>query len=151
MVFVFLVAKAVKSGRRLTGMEKSKDVLNERAQQQHGFEVQALPTSPRASYEARYSKPHGQQDYDAFEERLADNAITPPPDAAAFRIDFPQWRTGWCERDRRLIDLLMLDTSTQDAARLFGVSPGRVSQKRREFADDWLRFHDEEIAANKPG
>jgi hypothetical protein len=147
MVFAFLVAKAVKSGRRLAGMEKSKDVLSQRAQQRHGFAVQALPTSPRASYEARYSKPHGQQDYDAFEERLADNTITPVPEQVAFRVDFPRWRSARSERDRRLIDLLILDTSTQDAARIFRVSSSRISQKRREFADDWLWFHGEEIAA----
>ena len=143
MVFAFLVAKAVKSGRRLAGMEKSKDVLSQRAQQRHGFAVQALPTSPRASYEARYSKPHGQQDYDAFEERLADNTITPVPEQVAFRVDFPNWRGTWSERDRRLIDVLMLDTPTQDAARTFGVSPGRVSQKRLEFHADWHRFQGE--------
>ena len=146
MHFVALVAKAVKSGRRIAGMAKAKDVMSERCQARHGFNVESLPTSPRASYEARYSKPHGQQDYDAFEERLADNAITPPPDAAAFRIDFPQWRSSRSERDRRLIDLLMLDTRTKDAARTFGVSPGRVSQKRLEFHEDWLRFHGEESA-----
>jgi hypothetical protein len=143
MHFVALVAKAVKSGRRIAGMAKAKDVMSERCQARHGFKVEALPTSPRASYEARYSKPHGQQDYDAFEERLADNVITPPPDAAAFRIDFHRWRAGWSERDRRLIDLLMLDTSTQDAARHFGVSPGRVSQKRQEFHADWHQFQGE--------
>jgi hypothetical protein len=106
MPFVVLVARAVKSGRRIAGMERPKDLLSERAQRQHGFKVEALPTSPRASYEARYSKPHGQQDYDAFEERLRDNAVTPPPDAAAFRIDFPQWRLSRSDRDRRLIDVL---------------------------------------------
>jgi hypothetical protein len=146
MHFVALVAKAVKSGRRVAGMAKAKDLMSERCQARHGFNVESLPTSPRASYEARYSKPHGQQDYDAFEERLADNAITPPPDAAAFRIDFPQWRSSRSERDRRLIDLLMLDTRTKDAARTFGISPGRVSQKRLEFHADWLRFHGEESA-----
>ena len=140
MVFVFLVAKAVKSGRRLTGMEKPKDVLSERAQRRHGFKVESLPTSTRASHERRCSKPHAQMEQDTFEERLRDNAVTPPPDAAAFRIDFPQWRSVRSERDRQLIDLLMLDTHTQVAARRFGVSPGRVSQKRREFHDDWLRF-----------
>ena len=143
MHFVTLVARAVKSGRRVAGMAKAKDAMSERCQARHGFTVEALPTSPRASYEARYSKPHGQQDYDAFEERLADNAITPPPDAAAFRIDFPQWRGAWSERDRRLIDLLMLDTPTKEAARTFGVSPGRVSQKRLEFHADWHQFQGE--------
>jgi hypothetical protein len=148
MHFVTLVARAVKSGRRITGMAKAKDLMNERCQARHGFKVEGLPTSPSATYEARYSKPHGQQDYDAFEERLRDNTVTPPPDAAAFRVDFPQWRSSWSERDRRLIDLLMLDTSTQDAARLFGVSPGRVSQKRREFHDDWTQFQGERTWRN---
>jgi hypothetical protein len=117
--------------------------MSERCQARHGFKVECLPTAPSASFEARYSKPHGQQDYDAFEERLSDNTVTPVPDAAAFRIDFPQWRGTRSERDRRLIDLLMLDTATQDAARTFGVSPGRVSQKRLEFNADWHRFQGE--------
>jgi hypothetical protein len=143
MHFVALVAKAVRSGRRVAGMAKAKDVMNERCQARHGFKVEGLLTSPNASFEARYSKPHGQQDYDAFEERLADNAITPVPEQVAFRVDFPQWRAGWSERDRRLIDVLMLDTPTQDAARTFGVSPGRVSQKRLEFHVDWHRFQGE--------
>ena len=147
MHFVALVARAVKSGRRVAGMAKAKDLMNERCQARHGFKVEALPTSPRASYEARYSKPHGQQDYDAFEERLADNVITPPPDAAAFRIDFPVWRGTWSERDRRLIDLLMLDTPTKEAASLFGVSPGRVSQKRLQFHEDWRQYQGEEITS----
>jgi hypothetical protein len=141
--FITLVGRAVKSGRRLTGMAKAKDVMNERCQAKHGFRVQALATSTRTSRETRYSKPNGQEEQDAFEERLRDNAVTPPPDAAAFRVDFPQWRATQSERDSRLIDLLMLDTPTQDAARVFGVSPGRVSQKRRKFHDDWLRFHGE--------
>jgi hypothetical protein len=143
MVFVFLVGKAVKSGRRMTGQEKPKDVLSERAQRQHGFKVQAMPSSRRTSYGTRDSNPRGQDMQDVFEDRLKDNTVTPPPDAAAFRVDFPQWCAVRSERDRRLIDLLMLDTPTQDAARAFGVSPGRVSQKRREFYEDWLRFHGE--------
>jgi hypothetical protein len=146
MHFIVLVTKAVKSGRRITGMEKPKDVLSERAQRQHGFKVEALPTSPRASYEARYSDPHGQQDYDAFEERLRDNAVTPPPDAAAFRVDFPAWVSRLKERDRRLIGRLMRDERTQDVAREFAITPARVSQMRREFHEDWLRFHGEEMA-----
>ena len=147
MVFVFLVAKAVKSGRRLTRMEEAKDVLSERAQHRHGFKVEALPISTRASQDSRYSKPYGQKEQDAFEERLRDNVLTPPPDAAAFRIDFPKWRAAHSHRDRRLIDLLMRDTSTQEASRILGVSPGRVSQKRRAFYDDWQQFHGEVIAS----
>lgn len=42
MVFVFLVVKAVKSGRRLVGMAKAKVVLNDRCQRRHGFKVETL-------------------------------------------------------------------------------------------------------------
>ena len=38
-----LAAKAVRSGRRLAGMEKAKDPLNMRTQQRRGFFVKRLP------------------------------------------------------------------------------------------------------------
>jgi hypothetical protein len=37
------LAQHVKLGRRITGKEKSNDVLSPRAQVQHGFMVQSLP------------------------------------------------------------------------------------------------------------
>ena len=36
--------------------------------------------------------------------------------------------------------LISSDEQTLNAARRHGLSPGRVSQKRREFHDDWQRF-----------
>src|SRR5271166_3342528 len=43
-------ARAVNSGRRLTGMEKPKDVLSHRAQREHCFVVESLPAySPGSS------------------------------------------------------------------------------------------------------
>jgi hypothetical protein len=42
-----------------------------------------------------------------------------------------------------MIDELMIGESTKVVAARFGLSPGRVSQKRREFFQDWLRFHGE--------
>jgi hypothetical protein len=143
MTFVFLVGKAVRSGRRLTGMEKSKDVFSERAQRRRNFKVESLGASTRTSYETRYANPRGQDLQDIFEERLADNTVTPPCDAAAFRVDFPVWISSLSERDRGLIGLLMRDERTQDVARKFAVSPARISQKRREFHEDWLLFHGE--------
>src|SRR5947209_2415922 len=38
-------ARAVRSGRRVCGQEKAKDVLSPRAQQQHGFVFTAVPRS----------------------------------------------------------------------------------------------------------
>ena len=64
----------------------------------------------------------------------------PPDEQCAFRIDFPAWRATHAERDRRLLDDLMLGERTLDVAGKYGLSPGRVSQLRREFLTDWRRF-----------
>jgi len=129
-------ARAVRSGRRLTGQERSKDAMSPLAQRRHGFRVGSLPASTRHPH----CNFHGRQAPDAFEERLKDNAVTPPPDAAAFRIDFPAWLRSRTDRDRRLIEGLMRDERTLDLASKHGLSPSRVSQLRREFMEDWRHF-----------
>jgi hypothetical protein len=75
-----------------------------------------------------------------FAEALRDNTQTPVPDAVAFRIDFPEWLAQYTERDRRMIEAMALGERTTKLARRFGVSEGRVSQKRRQFREDWERF-----------
>ncbi len=96
--------------------------------------------STQTSHDNLYATPHGQQRQDAFEERLRDNTLTPVPEQAAFRIDFPAWRGTRNERDRRVVDDLMAGGRTKDVSRKFEMSPGRVSQLRREFREDWRRF-----------
>jgi hypothetical protein len=133
-------ARAVRSGRRVCGHERVKEVLSPVAQRRHGFAVESLPTSTRTAQEHLYGRPHGQQLQDAFEERLRDNTLTPVPEQAAFRIDFPAWRGTRRERDRRMVDDLMAGERTLDVSRKFAMSPARVSQLRREFMEDWNRF-----------
>jgi hypothetical protein len=134
-------ARAVNSGRRLCGQERAQDVMSPVAQRRHGFVVERLPSSTATSHESLYGAVLGQHLHDAFEERLADNTRTPVPDQAAFRIDFPSWYVTLTERDRRLVDNLITGERPGDVARRFGLSAGRVSQKRREFHEDWQRFH----------
>jgi hypothetical protein len=147
-----LAARAVKSGRRLAGQEKAKDVLSSVAQHRHGFTVERLPLSTRTAMTDLYGDPQGQEVLDAYEERLADNTVTPPPDAAAFRIDFPQWLAQWSDRDRRIIGDMMRDERTRDLAAKYGVTAGRVSQWRQAYREDWNRFHGEvsEESARQP-
>jgi hypothetical protein len=139
MAFIALLARAVKGGRRLCGPERSGDVLTFVAQQRHGFRVELLPSSTRSPHEQRYATPHGQALLDAFEERLRDTTLTPVPDQVAFRLDFPAWRRTRSERDRRVIDALMAGGRTKDVSEKFGLTPGRVSQLRRDFLEDWRR------------
>ena len=128
--FVRLVARAVNSGRRIAGMARAKDVMNRRAQEGNDFAVTMVQDV-------------GAQNGSPWAEALKDNMSTPPPDAAAFRIDFPIWLATLSERDRRMVDRLMLGERTQATARRFGLSEARVSQLRREFSRRWARFHGE--------
>jgi hypothetical protein len=128
--FAAFAARAAKSGRRLCGQEKVRDVLPPLAQQRRSFAVQPLPMGSSMTG-------------NVFDEALTDNTQTPVPDQVGFRLDFPAWRLRRCERDRRLIDDLMVGERALDVARRYGLSPARISQLRRAFHQDWLAFCDE--------
>jgi hypothetical protein len=129
-------ARAVGTGRHVCGKENARDVLSPLAQQNHDFVVQKLPDFSTLSGTPA-------------EEALHDNTRSEVPDQVAFRVDFPAWRNTLTDRDRRMADHLMVGERTQDVARRFGVSPGRVSQKRREFEYDWALFCDD-LTADTP-
>jgi hypothetical protein len=120
-------ALAVKSGRRLVGQTPAQEALSPWAQARHGFAVRGLP---RAATLAGWP----------CAEALRDNTRTPVPDQVSFRLDFPAWLASRTERDRRLIEDLMLGGRAKDVARKYGLSPSRVSQLRRGFLEDWQRF-----------
>ncbi len=141
--FAALAARAVRSGRRLVGQEKAKDVLSPLAQRRRGFRVEPLPASTCTAFDRLHADPHGQQKLDAFEERLRDNTLTPVADQAAFRIDFPAWLKTLTPRERRVVRAMARNERTKDLSRRFGVSPARISQLRRAFHDNWLRYHGE--------
>ena len=145
-----LAARAVKCGRKVTGQERAKDVMSRAAQQRHGFSVERLPVSTRTSLEDLCGNPDGQRHLDEYEERLTDNTQTPVDESAAFRVDFPDWLYRQSERDRRIIRDMMRDERTRDLAHKYGVSPGRVSQWRRQYQQDWNRFQGEEPAVSPP-
>lgn len=126
-VIADLAVKHVRAGRGICG-QRTRDVMSKVAQQRHGFSIGKLP-----DYSSLSSNP--------LEAALVDNHVTPPPDAAAFRIDFPEWLARWNKRDRNMILDLAQGERTLDAAGKYHVSPGRVSQMRREAAEDWERFH----------
>jgi hypothetical protein len=138
-------ARAVQFGRRLCGHEKVNDVLSPVARRRRGFRVGSLPTSTRRPQEDLYADPHGQALLDAYEERLRDNTLTPVPDQAAFRLDFPAWLRTLTARERRLVRAMARGVRTTDLSRAFELSPGRISQLRRALRDAWLAFHGEAL------
>ena len=121
-------ARAVRSGRRLCGQEKARDVMSSRAQQRKHFAVQPWP-----------DQDSGGDDNGAL-EALRDNTKSPPDEQAAFRIDFPAWLARLGDRNGRIAWDMALGERTQELAVRYGTSQARISQLRREFKADWERF-----------
>ncbi len=138
--FTTLLARAVNSGRRLAGTARAKDVMNPATQRRHRFTVEPLPASLSVRHEHLYGLVHGQQLHDAYEERLRDNTITPVPEQVQFRIDWPAWLATLTGRERLIIRAMARNERTLDLSKRFELSPGRISQMRREFHDGWTRF-----------
>jgi hypothetical protein len=130
----------VRGGRGLCGQDRARDVCSPAAQRRHEFKVEALDRSTRRDFGALYADPRGQDYQDAYEERLKDNTTTPPADQAAFRIDYPLWLSRLGARNRGIAEDMTLELGTLELAGRHGVSPGRISQLRREFHADWMHF-----------
>jgi len=128
-VLAAYAARAVKSGRRLCGQEKVKDVLSPLSQSRRGFTVSPLPDRS-----ALVSNP--------LDEALQDNTQTPVPDQVSFRLDFPAWMSTRTDRDRAIIQALMVGERTLDVSQKCRVSSARISQLRRDYQQDWCAFCD---------
>ncbi len=73
-------------------------------------------------------------------EVLVEDRTAGPADIACTRIDFESWLKSLPVRHRRIAQYLSLGNKTSDAAKKFRVSAGRVSQLRKELAENWHRF-----------
>jgi hypothetical protein len=63
-----------------------------------------------------------------------------PSDMAALRIDFTDWLSRLSGRQRSIALELASGTPTQQAAKRFHVTPGRISQYRVELRRSWEAF-----------
>ena len=113
-------------GRRVGSRQCRRDLYSRHSQAEGGYKLKHIGT------------PHGCSD--SWREQLTDNHRTPVPDQAAFRIDFPAWLATLRPRDCRLVLQLAQGERTGALAKRFGLSPGRVSQLRREFCTAWQTF-----------
>src|SRR6516225_5024740 len=126
-------ARAVNRGCRVPGQDRANDVLSPWAQRRHHFTVERLP---------EFSTLNGSP----LEEALHDNTKSPPDDTVCFKLDFTAWLASLTERDRRIIEDLIVGERTRDVAQKYQISAGRISQKRREFCRDWRRFCGDVVA-----
>jgi hypothetical protein len=128
-VLARFAAAQVIDGRLVGSGQSTRDVLSRRAQTKKLFQVQRLD---------RFD-----DDTDCWYEAVVEDTHTPVFDQVCFRIDFPAWLDRLSHRNRRIAESLALGNSTQTVARRFRMSPGRISQLRREFYLSWREFTDE--------
>ncbi len=89
----------------------------------------------------RYDSKRGE-----WREAVVEDHRTPVPDQAAFRCDFPEWLKSLSRRRRRIAEMLASGVGTTRTAKKFKISPGRISQLRRELHDAWQEFHGESFS-----
>jgi len=126
--FALRCSQAVRAGRTICGQRTTKDVMSAGAQRRGGFSVASISED-------------GERVFGPAGESLVPSSRRSPATQAVFRIDFAAWRMRFSRRDRRLIDGLGVGERTLDLAAQHRVTPARISQRRREFQQDWHRFH----------
>jgi hypothetical protein len=122
----------VKDGRKVGGKLNCRDVSSDYCQQKKSLLVERLD---RFDCEE-----------DAWEEILVEDRHAGPAETAMTRIDFSTWLQLLPRRLRKIAMFLANGETTKTAARKFGVSPGRISQIRKELFLAWHRFQGEDPA-----
>ena len=125
-------AAQFREGRRVGTKANCKDVCSPIVQKQRTIYVERLD--------------HYDEETQEWQESVVEDHRTPVPDQAAFRIDFPAWLKSYPKRDRRIAEALLRGESTNEVARKFKISPGRISQLRKEFHHSWEIYRGEAVA-----
>jgi hypothetical protein len=125
--------KQVKDGRRVGNRLNVREVLSKYAQQHKGLVVERLD--------------HVDQDEGQWQEVLIEDKTAGPADIARVRCDFSDWLKSLKRRDRRIAEVLAVGERTQNVAKRFKVSAGRISQLRKELAESWRQFVGDEPEA----
>ena len=121
--------RQVFSGRQVACPLNSYEVLSPYAQHKHGFTVSRLQ---------RPDETEG-----TWKEILVEDPTCTPAELAASRLDFDAWLRRLPRHKRRVASTLAGGETTSRTAKMFKVTPGRVSQLRRELAENWDEFHGE--------
>jgi DNA-binding NarL/FixJ family response regulator len=123
----------VRSGRHVGGsQEAARDVMSSVVRRRHGIKLAFVQC-------------------DGLQNMLTASGRTGVPDLAAFRVDFDQWFSSFPRRDQKIITSLASGECTKAVAQRFGISPARVSQRRRQYERRWLVFQGEplEVGTNQ--
>ncbi len=123
----------VRDGRKVGGKLNVHDVSSDYAQREKGFHLERLDQ-------------YDNED-DSWIEVLVEDKSAGPADVASIRIDFTHWLTSLSPRTRRIAKILATGERTSVIAQKFDLSPGRISQVRKELAQSWRLYQGEQPAA----
>jgi hypothetical protein len=121
------------AGRRVGNPMNGHDITSDYCRQKKGLSLKQL---------ARFDEPTGEWGELVVEDRYAG-----PAEVATTRVDFAAWLESLPKRTRCVAETLATGEATSHVARIFGLTPGRVSQLRRELYDAWRDFTGEVVPA----
>lgn len=119
-------SRQVSAGRRLMSGTQPKDVMTERPGKR--FYVARLPG----------------REHEELYDALVDNRHVTPAEQAAFNIDVKEWMEQLekdSPRDAVMVKDLVRGEKTGELAEKYGVSAGRISQRRQEIVKHYDQFH----------
>ncbi|MGO9110242.1 MAG: hypothetical protein ACLP9L_13535 [Thermoguttaceae bacterium] len=80
------------------------------------------------------------QEENAWQEVLVEDKHADASQIVQTKLDMEDWLASLKRRDRRVAEFLANGESTKAAAGKFNVSAGRISQLRKELAENWRKF-----------
>ncbi len=126
----------IRAGRRVGSRLRIGDALSTYAQFRKQFFVERLD--------------HFCDEEGCWGEVLVEDRRATPADVAACRIDFAEWLRRLPARLRKIALALAAGETTSAAAKMFGVSPARISQIRDLLRKSWEAFQGEISAPPQP-
>ncbi len=122
-----------RSGRRVGTSLNVRDISSDYCQRRKGVFVERLDR-----YDVQDSE---------WREIVVEDRQATPADIAATKIDFADWLQTLPRRQRRIAETLAMGETTSRTARMFHISPGRVSQIRRQLYEAWKTFQGESASS----
>jgi hypothetical protein len=118
--------RRIRSGRRVGQAINRHELMSPLAQRIHKVQVERLD---------RWNRNEG-----GWKEIVVEDRRASPAETAAARIDLSDWFLRLPRRERAIAKQLALGQRTQDVARRFQVSAGRISQLRQMLQASWQNF-----------
>ena len=125
-----------KCGSHVGGsLDGAKDVMSPRAQRRGGFRIVRLPwDDPRAYHCLKAPDQH------VWRLAMMHDRRTPPPEQAAFRIDWSSFMSRQSDRTRTALAMLAAGHKQTEVADKLGVTPAAVCQRMSRARREWAVF-----------